>query len=552
MEDNVDGSLNDVSLNDGSLNIDRVESERRKGLFEAYMMSEEMQEKRVQRLKISDAADRRKEAQVMVWNLCMREDAPAEGCIFFIENFGWTLDPRKETKHIPFFLFDFQKDAIRWMIDHIDNGRDGLIEKSRDMGVTWLVIWVFFWYWMFRDGVNILMGSYKEKLVDDRTDDSLFGRLDYAYNSMPKWLKPKGFSPKKHRNHLKLVNPANGNLIAGESMSSEFGTGMRKTVVFFDEHGAWDYAQAAWETTGDVTACRLSNSTPKGHNFYADLRESGIDVLTLHWTRHPLKDQEWYNYEKLRRSEEEIAQELDISYNKSQTGRVYPEWSEGNVEIGRFEYDPGLPLYVGWDFGKTDDTAIIWAQPFDSKLRIIDSYSRTGQNIDFYVPFVTGIVPSGDYRYRREDLEIIETHRNWKRGVHFGDPAGRFKNGVTDATVFSVLNEAGIVVNYKDSWKEHQNRKRASKALILRGIQINLNKKTRELNKCMENAAYPQPTVAGRPEVHSQKPKHDWTSHYRSSFEYLALGISEFLQRRRAPVDMFEKRQGFNRRVVRY
>ena len=529
---------------------EREESDRRRALFDAYMMSPEMQIKRVERLKINDAADRRKEAQVMVWNLCMREDSPAEGCIFFIENFGWTLDPRKETKHIPFVLFEYQKDAIRWLVDHIDNGRDGLIEKSRDMGVTWLVVWVFMWYWLFRDGVNILMGSYKEKLVDDRTDDSLFGRLDYSLQSLPRWMQPKNFSQKKHRNHLKLVNPANGNLIAGESMSAEFGTGMRKTVVFFDEHGAWDYAKAAWETTGDVTACRLSNSTPKGYNFYAKLRESGIDVLTLHWSRHPLKDQAWYEYEKERRSEEEVAQELDISYHKSQEGRVYPEWSDNNVEHGIFDYDPSLPLYVGWDFGKTDDTAIIWAQPFNQKLRIVDTFSRAGQNIDFFVPFVTGIVPSNDYRYKKKEIEIIESHRNWKKGVHFGDPAGRFKNGVVDATVISTLRESGIIVNYKDSWKEHQNRKRAAKSLIQDGIEVNRNERTEEFSTCMENAAYPTPTVNGEKEVRSAKPNHDWTSHYRSSFEYMALGISEFLHRRSRPVDMFEKKNDLKRRRV--
>lgn len=531
---------------------EKDESSRRAGLFSDYMMSTEMQDKRVQRLKINDAADRRKEAQVMVWNLCMREDNPAEGAIFFIENFGWTFDPRKETKHIPFFLFEYQKDAIRWMIDHIDNGRDGLIEKSRDMGVTWITLWVFMWYWLFRDGTNLLLGSYKEKLVDDRTEDSLFGRLDYALNSLPKWMRPRGFSPKKHRNHLKLVNPANGNLIAGESMSPEFGTGMRKTAIFFDELGAWDYAKSAWETCGDVTACRIANSTPKGYNFYAKLRYSGIDVLTLHWTRHPLKDQLWYEFEKQRRSDEEVAQELDISYHKSQEGRVYPEWNENNIEFGEFEYDPGLPLYVGWDFGKTDPTAIIWAQPFDNKLRIIDTYSNTGHNIDFYVPFITGMVPSGDYRFKKRDFEIIERHRQWKKGVHFGDPAGRFKNGVTDATVLSVLRESGIVVNYKDSWKEHQNRKRAAKDLINHGILINKNEHTEDFSTAMENAAYPTPTVEGEKQIRSAKPKHDWTSHYRSAFEYMALGISEFLHRRARPVDMFEKNTLSRRRAVHY
>ena len=100
-----------------------AESKRREQLFRDYMLSEEMAKKRLDRLKLNDAADRRLEARTMLYQLCKRDDNPAEGCIFFIENFGWTFDPRKEVKHIPFFLFEYQRDAIRWLIDHIDNGR---------------------------------------------------------------------------------------------------------------------------------------------------------------------------------------------------------------------------------------------------------------------------------------------------------------------------------------------------------------------------------------------------------------------------------------------
>jgi hypothetical protein len=508
------------------------ESERQRALFNDYMSSTDVAERTLNRLKINDASNRKSEARMMIWQLCTREENPAEGCIFFIENFGWTFDPRKPVKHIPFVLFDFQKDAIRFMVDHMINGKDCLFEKSRDMGVTWIVVWVFYWFWLFRDGVNLLMGSYKEKLVDDRTDDSIFGRLDYCIDSTPKWLLPKGFKKKAHRTKLRLINPANNNLISGDTMNPDFGRGSRKTAIFFDELGSWDYAKDAWESCGDVTTCRVANSTPKGRNFYFDLRNSGIDVLTLHWTLNPLKDQKWYEFEKTRRSEEEIAQELDISYSKSQEGRVYREWDENFVETGFFPYDPHLPLYIGWDFGKTDDTAIIWTQPYGGKLRVVDCYSKSGQNIDFFIPFITGMVGSELHRYSKFDYEVIDEHRNWKRGMHFGDPAGRFKNGVTDATVLSVLRDAGIMVNYQDSWKEFQNRKRAAKAIIRNGIQINKNKRTDGFSAAMEQASYPQVTSDGQKTVRSEKPKHDWTSHYRSAFEYLSLGLEELIQRK--------------------
>jgi len=524
------------------------EYERREQLFNAYLSSDDVAEKRKLRVQLIDAAQRKMEARTMLWQLCQRDDNPAEGAIFFIENFGWTFDPRKEPKHIPFILFDYQKRAIRELIDHIDNGRDLLIEKSRDMGVTWVTVWVFVWYWLFRDGVNLLMGSYKERLVDDRTDDSIFGRIDYCLESIPKYMLPKGFSTRKHRTKLKLTNPVNNNLISGDTMNPDFGRGSRKTAIFFDELGSWDYAKDAWESCGDVTSCRIANSTPKGRNFYWKLRNDGIDVLTLHWSEHPLKDRQWYEFEKSRRSEEEVAQELDIDYSKSQEARVYPEWNEANVEFGDFFYDDNKPLYVGWDYGNNDGTAIIWAQPDGHKLRIIDTYYKTGETIDFFVPFVTGIVPSDHYRYTKKDMEVIERHRDWKRGTHFGDPAGRQKNSVSHSTVFSILSEHGIHTNYKDEWKHFHNRKSAVKGALRDGFNIATNEQNKYFGMCIEQASYPQVTTEGEKEIRSKAPKHDWTSHHRSALEYLCLGIADFTVKRHQVKDKFAPKGFFKRR----
>jgi hypothetical protein len=527
------------------------EEKRRTQAVQNYNNLPEIREKMVTRLKIGEACKSKPEARLWAWKLCERTDNSAEGCMFWIENFGWTYNSRMVnmgmSAHIPFFLYEYQRRAIREMIDHIENGRDLLIEKSRDMGVTWLTVYVFLWFWLFRDGINFLLGSYKEALVDNRSDDSMFGRLDYALGSLPKWMLPKGFSPNKHRTKLKLQNPLNYNLISGDTMNPDFGRGSRKTAIFFDELGSWMYAKDAWESCGDVTNCRIANSTPKGANYYYKLRYDGIDVLTLHWHDHPLKDESWYEYECARRTPEEVAQELDISYNKSQEGRVYPEWNEGNVSFAHFEYDDTLPLYVGWDFGKGDDTAIIWSQPKNGRLRIIDTYTRSGKNIDFFVPFVTGDISSENYGYTPTDMDIIQKHKSWKRGVHFGDPAGRNRNQVTDATVLSVLRDAGININYRENWQPFQTRKRATKTLLMRGIDLNKNDMTAYFNMCMENAAYPKVKVEGEDAVRSQKPRHDWSSHYRSALEYLALGLEDYIHKMSKPIDKFKRRERTDR-----
>jgi hypothetical protein len=528
-----------------------LESERRKRVFREYLFSPEYQDRVKLRLQINDACARSAEARAATWNLCARPDNPAEGCIFFIENFGYTFDPRPQAEphHLPFMLFEYQKDAIRWLFQHIDGGIDGLLEKSRDMGVSWVVfVYVPLWLWLFRDGTNVLVGSYKEDLVDNRSKDSLLGMVDYALDALPKWIQPKGFNKDKHRTHMKLRNPATENMITGDTMNPDFARGSRKTVVLFDELGSWDYAKDAWESAGDSTTCRIANSTPKGYNFYAMLRNSGIDVLTLHWRRHPMKDESWYEYEKQRRTPEEVAQELDISYNKSQEGRIYPDWGDEFVSFGHYPYDDNLPLYVGWDFGGTDDTAIIWLQKHAGKFRIIDTYRNSGKLIEFYVPFITGITPSEGYQYNKKDMECIKAHNGWKRGTHFGDPAGRFRNQVSDKTVISVLQEHGIVVNFQEIWQEFERRKNCTRGLIRSGIQINDNERTRYFDMCITTAAYPKVKNQGIQEVRSMKPKHDSTSHYRSALEYLSLGLENFVDRPRKAFDKFKPKEVFVRR----
>lgn len=537
--------------------LQQQESERRKRKWEEYVASTQYQDLLRKRIQVNDACYRYPEARKRIYNSLAINGKPeemAEACITFIEMFGFTFDPRPQAAphHLPFLMFPYQKDTVLWLIEKIEGGQDGLIEKSRDMGVSWILVYVCLWYWLYRDGTNILLGSYKEDLVDNRTKDSLFGMMDYALESLPRWMYPKGFNKDKHRNHLKLVNPMNWNQVTGDTMNPDFGRGSRKTVILFDELASWDYAKDAWEAAGDSTTCRIGNSTPKGYNFFAMLRESGLALLTLHWQKHPLKDDNWYEFEKKRRSEEEVAQELDINYNKSQVGRVYPEWSEPTIEFGNFPYEPSWPLYIFWDYGKTDDTAIIWMQKNqnNAKVRIIDTYCSSAKNIDFFVPFITGIIGENSHLYTAEDLKIITDHKRYKRATHFGDPAGRFVNAVTNQTVFSVLRDNGIIVNFRDAWKYFSERKVAARDLILRGIEINSNPRTRYFNVCMTNASYPKTRSGGVEQIRSVEPKHDYTSHYRSAFEYGALGLREITRAYNTVYDKFPVRT--TRRAIGY
>lgn len=517
--------------------------EHDKKLFEQWRSSEYYNEKIKQRVKVVDACNRANDARVITKQLC-KEDP-----IFFIEMFGWTYDPRPQhsPNNLPFILFDYQKDVIFWLVKHIKEGEDGLIEKSRDMGVTWIAMWTFYWMWLFSDSFSALVGSYKESLVDNRTRDSMFGMLDYCIENTPKWMLPKRFKFKDNRQKLKLINPETFNIISGDTMNPDFSRGSRKSVVFMDEGASWEYFRDAWEAAGDTTPCRLTCSTPKGRNQFSLLRDSNIGVNTIHWSLHPLKDKEWYEYQKIRRTNEEIAQELDISYHRSQEGRVYPEWDE--VQWGKYPYDDSLPLYVSWDFGQTDDTALIWFQEDEErKVRIIDAYANRGKTIDFYIPFVTGAMPAEYSMYSKRDYDIIQSHMGWRAAMHFGDPAGRNVNQVTNKSVLDVLKDYGIHVNFRKEAQDFQTRKTETK-LLLKKLTVNDIENVKELSVAIENASYPMVRSGGAEEVRSIKPAHNWTSHYRSSLEYFAVNYNYLRRRTYAVKDKFPKRENRNRAV---
>lgn len=493
------------------------------------------------RAELVQTANESPEARIYVKELCRRDVK------FFIDHFAWTYDPRADidNRHRPFVLYEFQEDEIDAIENAYVKGENLLIEKSRDMGVSWMYATWIYHKWLFEKDFNALVGSRKEAYVDNRQVDSLFGKLDYLMRFSPEWLIPKGFKIKEHRLNLKLVNPVNGNSIQGESSNTEFSRGGRYSVVFFDELAFWEWADKAWAAAGDATKCRFAVSTPNGANFFKTLRFSGkILVRTIHWKLHPEKDDDWYRAQCAGRLPEEIAQELDINYERSQAGRVYDEFE--NVIFGNHPYNDRLPLYVSWDYGLSDDTAMIWWQRdlMTGQRIIIDAYWNTGKLIDFYVPFVTGELPSAThplYHYNYDDLEVIEEHNGWKAAIHYGDPSGkqRTQSG-GNRSVIDILREYGIHTHTSDQSNRFEIRRTKAK-LLMRDLVVNDNARTRYLRECMVSAHYPERKMNSSATTAPVKPVHDWTSHLRTSFEYYAVNERDYRPRRAIDEKRFSK-----------
>lgn len=275
------------------------------------------------RLKLIMKLQKNLKMQYIVKDLCK------EDILFWVNSFGATYNPRKNPSTIPFITYKYEDDLILDLVDSIKNQKDILIDKSRDMGVTWCVLLVFTWFWQFHgEGFDFLCGSRKEQYIDGIGNmDTLMEKIRFLIRNQPKWMRPEGFDWKRDSNYMKIVNPETKATITGEATNANFSRSGRRRAIFFDEFAFWETDAEAWRASADSTNCRIVVSTPCGfNNQFAKLRHSGsIPVRSLHWKLHPEKDQAWYDNECKRRNNDavEIAQELDINYEGSVEGVLF-------------------------------------------------------------------------------------------------------------------------------------------------------------------------------------------------------------------------------------
>lgn len=280
-------------------------------------------ENRIFRFSLNNGLSADEQAQKIVREACRIDP------VLFFNTFLWTYDPRRDPKHLPFVLYDYQEDYLRWLEEAYLAREDTLTEKSRDMGVTWLIEGLIFKHWLLDSGFTAHFGSKTEDDVDRSEDPkSLFWKLRYFHRHLPYWLTPRSFDKRFHDMFMRFVNPESGSVITGESANPNFSRAGRYSVIFLDEFASQEYAEDIWMATADSSPCRMVVSTPQGTgNKFWDLRfNSPIKISTLHWHIHPDKGKDlkkdkkgkynsiWYESERSRRSATDIAQELDINY----------------------------------------------------------------------------------------------------------------------------------------------------------------------------------------------------------------------------------------------
>lgn len=315
-------------------------------------------EKRYERLKwIGDDPAR----QATEMELCRRDP------LRWFDNWVWTYDPRQAGKknpdgsrmftHMPMDLYPRQRQMVQFLDGRLLGQEDGLIEKSRDIGFTWIAGGWALHKWLYVPGFKTAFGSRKEEYVDKKGEpDCIFEKIRMVLQELPPWMQPIGFNG-THDNYMRLVNPQNGNTIRGEA-GEQMGRGGRASVYFIDEAAFLSNGDSVDAATSGNSDVRIWGSSVQGMgNLFARKRHGGQlaphQIFRFHYTDDPRKTPEWAEKKKRTLEKHVWASEYEIDYSASVEGICIPAvWVAASQELRQYiDVEPAVEGIAGLDVG---------------------------------------------------------------------------------------------------------------------------------------------------------------------------------------------------------
>lgn len=473
--------------------------------------------------------------------------------MYFFKNFLYTdkntnLFTGNEPNVLPFIPYPFQEEYIlevwesimEWTKDPSERKAftNVFVEKSRQMWLSWLNMWVFVYGRLFHDHKYLVI-SQKEEDVDKIWDmKSLFEKMRFMIDNLPTWILPQGFDRKRswpHNKYKSIVTPdwVGTWSITWESANPNAGRWGTYNAIFLDEMAFMANATTINTACASATPCRIFNSTPNGewNEFYRmrqltqdrrfqwKLIKQQVKWLRYHRSEHPLYTKERYQWKTQGMTPEKIAQELEIDYNTAIVGRVYPEFNKNPSE---FVYDPEKPMYVAIDnsHGWPDPNAMILAQVIDGRIKIFDAIEHHSP------PYDNGrfLTNQPTTQLTNNQVEFLSRYAKYhrKKATFIWDPY--------DTT--SSMGSTTILDEYRKVWINlviPENRRKEDHILLTRTniYRIDWNDNCIDFASAIMNARYPERKEWANVTSEQTKPLHDRTSHYRTALEYLVMYIIE-------------------------
>ena len=246
-----------------------------------------------------DKAKKDRTLQRALWLRCKHD------ILFFVNVFTFQFNPKKKGREAvgPFITWSFQdrmlldrpettgRKGILW---YYENDRTCVVEKSREMGASWIFLIFQVWLCLFHDYVQVLDISRSADAVDSKSRNSLFAKIRFIHEHLPEWMTGTIL----HTNMYFEYKRTNSE-ITGEASTGRSGSGGRATVQFIDEFQEIKEDVKVRQNTASIGDCRFFNGTHlgTGTEFYELTTNKEIGKIVVHWTRHPDKNKGLYSYD---------------------------------------------------------------------------------------------------------------------------------------------------------------------------------------------------------------------------------------------------------------
>ncbi len=224
---------------------------------------------------------------------------------------------------VPFTMYGFQKEI---MMD-FHNNRFNIAKLPRQTGKSTTVVAYLLHYAIFNDSVNIGILANKAS-----TARELLGRLQLAYENLPKWMQHGILVWNKGNVELE-----NGSKILAASTSASAVRGMSFNILFLDEfafvpnHVAEQFFASVYPTiTSGKSTKVIIISTPNGMNHFYKMWEdarngkNGYVTNEVHWSQVPGRDAKWKEETMKNTSKRQFAQEFECDFLGSADTLISP------------------------------------------------------------------------------------------------------------------------------------------------------------------------------------------------------------------------------------
>ena len=401
--------------------------------------------------------------------------------IDFICHWVDTTDPRNaysdsKPVQIPFVLFKRQAEFIEFLTAALEDQANGLVDKTRDVGATWLASAFSVWLWRFKRGAAVGWGSRKEEIVDKLGDPkTIFEKIRTVVRNLPPFFLPRGFDMNVHATFMRLINPENGATIIGEG-GDNIGRGGRTLVYFKDESAHYEHSELIEAALMSNTNVQIDISTTSGvGTVYDRKKESGriwepdeprpprnaVRVFVFDWRDHPEKTEEWHRQGETAARDAGLLhlfkQEVDRDASSALQGIIIkPEWAKACVDA---DLELGFVPSGGWcgGFDPYDEGGDSHALAFRRGMRLEKcadwSEGDTGAATRFVIGETLGMTPMpiqydccGIGAGVKSEANRLRDEKKLPLGVSFhpwdaGDGPIKPKERVIPGDLMSPLNE---------------------------------------------------------------------------------------------------------------